>query len=228
MEQKIQELIKDADMILVGIGEEFSPKFEGEQGELEPFERSRFYAQIEADHPVLAAYERLQKLIGEKQHFIVTMNTDDLIYRSTLDAEKIVAPCGSMGKLQCSEHIVEAGEIRDRVLESRDSAQALCPQCGRPLQFHTVAAEGYLEQGYLPQWEKYRDFLQHTLNRKLVLLELGVGFSYPQVVRFPFEKTAYYNKKATLIRVHSKFPQLPEELAGKGIAVAMNPVEFLQ
>jgi hypothetical protein len=48
------------------------------------------------------------------------------------------------------------------------------------------------------------------------------------VVRFPFEKTAYYNKKATLIRVHSKFPQLPEELAGKGIAVTMNPVEFLK
>jgi NAD-dependent SIR2 family protein deacetylase len=226
MEQRITERIKEADMVLVGIGEEFSPSFSGEKGELEPYQKSLFYSQIDENHEIFAAYRHLQELLGEKPYFIVTMNTDDLIYRSALNAERIVAPCGSMAKMQCTEHIVAADEIRERVLAAGDPSLAVCPQCGKPLQFHTVAAEGYLEEGYLPKWQEYTAFLQQTLNRNLCIMELGVGFSYPQVVRFPFEKTAYYNKKATLIRVHSRFSQLPEELSGKGISIPENPVEF--
>ena len=43
-------------------------------------------------------------------------------------------------------------------------------------------------------WEKYLHWLSFTLNQKLCVLELGVGFAHPQLVRFPFEKTAYFNK----------------------------------
>lgn len=228
MEQRIKELIDDADMILVGLGEELSPQYEGEEGPLEPYYRSRFYAEIGEDHEIFQAYSSLRKLLGEKTYFVVTMNTDGLIQRSGLDEERIVAPCGSMEKLQCPEHIVDAGDIRAEVLKTGNAALAVCPVCGRPLQFHTVAAEGYLEEGYLPQWEKYTRWLQHTLNRKLCILELGVGFRYPQVIRFPFEKTAYYNKKASLIRVSGRFPQLPADLGGRGISVSMKPLEFLK
>lgn len=227
MEQRIKEIIDNSEMILVGIGEELTPAFQGEEGPLEPFFRSRFYEELGDENEILQGYNRLSRLLGKKPYFVVTMNTDDLIRRSGLEEEKIVAPCGSMGKMQCTEHIVEAGRIRDQVLESRDVNRAVCPICGGRLQFHTIAAEGYLEEGYLPQWEKYTKWLQNTLNRRLCILELGVGFRYPQVIRFPFEKTAYYNKKAMLIRVNSRFSQLPAELDGRGISVPMDPREFL-
>ena len=35
-------------------------------------------------------------------------------------------------------------------------------------------------------WEKYLHWLSYTLNQKLCVLELGVGFAHPQLVRFPF------------------------------------------
>lgn len=228
MEQRTKEIIDGSEMILVGIGEELSPQFEGEQGPMEPYYRSRFYEKIGGEHEIFQAYSGLRKLLGEKAYFVVTMNTDDLIRRSGLEGERIVAPCGSMEKMQCTEHIVDAGKIREKVLEAGDVSLAVCPICGRPLQFHTVAADGYLEAGYLPQWEKYTRWLQNTLNRKLCILELGVGFRYPQVIRFPFEKTAYYNKKASLLRVSSRFPQLPAELGARGISVPMKPQEFLK
>lgn len=271
MEQNIYEMIKDAEMILIGIGEEFSPKYqeaesaanmETENGTaadlLEPYKKSRFYAEVPEDHEVIRAYNRLRELVGAKPYFVVTMNTDDLIYKSNLEQDLIVAPCGSMQKMQCKEHIVEAGEIRDRVLAAtktirtertneaadhisqalngaenlivmKEAAQkhAVCPICGEPLSFHTIETEGYLEEGYLPQWTKYTKWLSCTLNRKLCVIELGVGFRFPQVVRFPFEKVAAYNRKASLVRINSKFPQLPEEMSQRGVSVKESPVQFL-
>lgn len=244
MEQKISDIIKDAEMILVGIGEEFTPACPEfmEAPALTPYSKSRFYEQLPDDHEVIRAYNRLRSLIGAKPYFVVTLNTDDLIYRSGLERDLIVAPCGSMGKMQCGEHIVEAAPVRDAVLAAAEELKhsdagtgscgrpedyAVCPQCGKPLVFHTRETEGYQEEGYLPQWQKYNRWLSCTLNRKLCILELGVGFRYPQVIRWPFEKVTYFNQKATLVRVHSSLPQTARELGDRGIAVKASPVEWI-
>ncbi len=239
MDKRIREVVEQSDMVLVGIGAEFSvqlPEFEEVRvGEvLQQYLASEYYAGVPDTHPVLEAYRELRELIGKRPYFVVTLNTDDLIYRSPFAAEQIVAPCGSMGKLQCAEHIVDAKEIREKVLEAWRSGEeagdvlqkyAVCPVCGAPLNFHTIGTEGYLESGYLPQWERYKKWLTGTLNRRLCVLELGVGFEFPQVIRWPFERTVFYNKKATLVRVHSRFPQVEAELSEKAVAVAANPVD---
>ena len=57
----------------------------------------------------------------------------------------------------------------------------------------------------------------------------------PNIIRWPFEKIAYYNRKADFFRVHGTLYQLTEELGGKGkgsvtegiaVSVAMNALEF--
>lgn len=247
MNERIREAVETAEMVLVGIGGEFAPevpeKWQApaapeERGkgrmdqELAAYYRSRFYEKTPEDHPVIRAYDSLRELIGVKPYFVVTLNTDDLIYRSKLEKDLIVAPCGSMGKLQCGEHILAAKEIRDRVLEAAERRPswrelAVCPECGRPLRFHTIENEGYMESGYLPQWERYTKWLSCTLNRKLCILELGVDFRYPQVIRWPFEKTAFYNQKSVLVRVNSRFPQAARELAQRTVSIAASPVEAL-
>lgn len=77
------------------------------------------------------------------------------------------------------------------------------------------------------QWNAYLNWLSATLNHRLCILELGVGFENPQVIRWPFEKTAVFNLKAVLIRVNEKLPQLPGEIASRGISVKENSVNFL-
>lgn len=226
MEQKILELLNDAEMILIGIGNEFSPQTP-QYDELEAYRKSRYYEELSGGCEEIRAYNKLRRLAGAKPYFVVTLNTDDVIYRSELENDCIVAPCGSMAKMQCGQHIVEAAGIRERVLASGDESSAVCPECGNPLKFHTIEAENYMEQGYLPMWEKYKKWLPCTLNRRLCILELGVGFEYPQVIRWPFEKIALYNNKAHLIRISARFPQLAQELAEKGVSVPENPVRFL-
>lgn len=88
-------------------------------------------------------------------------------------------------------------------------------------------ARPLLETDENHEWEMYLKWLQGTLNRKLVVLELGVGLKYPNVIRFPFEKISYFNQKAEFVRVHDRLFQMPEELGGKGDSIQEDPVELL-
>lgn len=96
-----------------------------------------------------------------------------------------------------------------------------------PLHPNTIRTEGYLQDAYPAIWQTYTIWLSGTLHRRLCVLELGVSFAHPSVIRFPFEKTVFYNKKASLLRVHPTLCQVPQELEGRGMAVAAEPVQFL-
>ena len=65
------------------------------------------------------------------------------------------------------------------------------------------------------------------MNKKVCILELGVGMQYPSVIRFPFEKAAYFNQKADFIRVNQNLYHLTEELKDKGISISENAVDWL-
>jgi len=49
---------------------------------------------------------------------------------------------------------------------------------------------------------RYADFLGTLGTGRTVLLELGVGFNTPGIIRFPFEKLAAMHPNVTLIRVN--------------------------
>ena len=51
---------------------------------------------------------------------------------------------------------------------------------------------------------------------------------YPTVIRFPFEKVAYFNQKARFYRVHSRLYQMTAELKEKGVSIQANPEDFLK
>lgn len=76
-------------------------------------------------------------------------------------------------------------------------------------------------------WDRYLRWLSFTLNQKLCILELGVGFDHPKIIRFPFEKTCYFNQKSRYIRIHRNFPQLSAEIAGRGVSIQEDPTVFL-
>lgn len=196
-------------------------------------------------HPnerLIHAYDSLARLLEGKNSFIVTLCTDDLIFSSRLDAGRIVAPCGGFRALQCGkecvteqESLVTDANVLQALLESIDDCSGdieeidlpVCAECTKPLWFNQVVSPDYKEEGYLPQWQLYTKWLQGTLNKKLCILELGVGMQFPQIVRFPFEKVAFFNQKADFFRIHSRLYQLTEELKGKGTPIAQNPVDFL-
>ena len=257
MTEELRGKISDAQMVLVGIGKELEEDFRrmeqesgykellAQLGDTEEGEIMKQYLRLAwlKDHPderKRRAYEALGEMLSGKNYFLVTLCTDDALFGTGLDEEKIVAPCGGFRALQCPHCGREEKEILcrsglcEKPLEQLRGNEALseiefprCPRCGSLLAFNRISTPGYLEEGYLPQWEKYRKWLQGTLNHRLCILELGAGMEYPSVIRFPFERVAFFNQKAELIRVHSRLYQMTAELKDRGTSVKADPVNFL-
>ena len=236
MNEKIEELLIDADIVLIGIGEAFERRDsflqtdefkirEKQDPLLTGFEKLQYW-KAHPDDRVIQAYNRLYELVKEKDFFVVTTCMDDRIYNSDFPEEKITAPCGTWRYLQCSDVCTdELLPVSEYMIQEKKPI--LCPKCGKEVVFNQVTCEKYNESGYMPQWVTYRNWLQRTINRKVCILELGVGMKYPTIIRWPFEKIAFCNQKASFIRVHRTLYQLSEELHGKGSSIEADPVEFL-
>ena len=231
----LKEFFKDADMILVGIGEKFQDKFEqikivDEKNItiLEDYARKK-YLDGNPVSDVTEAYDKLAKLLEGKNYFVVTLCTDDKIYRSNIKADRIVAPCGSYSYLQCeevcTENIYSVEEYRS-ILEH--GQEPVCSNCGKKLVMNRIGVKKYSEEGYLEKWNIYMKWLQGSLNKNIRILELGVGMKYPSVIRWPFERVALINNKAKFMRVHKQLFQLTEDIREKGISIEENPVDFLR
>lgn len=251
------EKITDADMVLVGIGEEFHEDFKEihrfpnlmsalEEVDINetlewaiPFLEHRFLIEHK-DGSLEEAYKKLYELVKDKNYFVITTCIDEIIQRAPFDNERVVAPCGNYQMLQCSEKccntLYPSKDFSDLVnqaildnvgLDSLEEPK--CPVCGKPLVYSNILCEqNYVEEGYQKQWENYTKWLQGTLNKKLCILELGVELNLPNIIRWPFEKVAFYNQKASFFRINASLYQMTEELSGKGVSIAMNAVDFLR
>ena len=230
----LRDIINDSDMILVGIGESFQEDFSSiaiddkNISVVDEFKRNRYIAALDMDETI-EAYNVLAKLLDGKNYFVVTLCDDDKIYKSNLREDRIVAPCGTYTRLQCEEVCSEdIYSVQDYIEQLENGEELFCPKCGKKLVMNRIYNRKYSEEGYLKQWQLYMKWLQGSVNRKLCVLELGVGMKYPSVIRWPFEKVAFINQKAKFIRVHDYLYQLTEDLKEKGISVQMSPVEFLR
>lgn len=231
----LKEFFQDADMILVGIGEQFQDRFEGidiadekNVTVLEDYNRKK-YLDNKPKSDVTEAYEKLAELLEGKNYFVVTLCSDDKIYNSNIKVDRIVAPCGSYSFLQCedvcTEDIYPIDEYRS-VLDKEE--EPICPRCGKKLVMNHIGAKKYSEEGYLKKWNVYMKWLQGSLNKNIRILELGVGMKYPSVIRWPFERVTLINNKAKFMRVHKQLFQLTEDVRDKGISVDENPIDFLR
>lgn len=246
--------VENADLVLVGIGNEFMPK-------KSEYEKSELYDKVKQKknefpdiEPVLwkywmegqkedkrkSAYSSLSQLLHGKNYFIVSLCTDSLIEEAGFNSKQIVSPCGNMNFLQCENNCSNELYVCDNNLEN-DIIKALllddiemlsaysmpmCDKCRSKLVYNTISANKYNELGYLRKWENYTKWLQGTLNKKLCIIEVGVDFTFPTVIRFPFEKMTYFNQKAFLYRVHEQWHQLAAELNGKGMSIPLNGIDF--
>ena len=214
---------KEYDKVLIGIGEEFSVKIPENIGN--QWDELRFLKQ-NVDLNIIDAYNKLAEELSESDYFIVSTCSDDVIYSSRLNAERVVTPCGGFRYLQCVDDCCnELLPFEDSMLEMKESI--LCPHCKKPVVFNKMPMDKYNEGGYLEQWQLYNKWLQSTINKKLLIIELGVGMKYPTVIRFPFEKTCFYNQKAVMYRVHGSLAFSTPELKERCICVSADSVEYL-
>lgn len=251
---KLKNAIEEAECVLIGIGEDLTfhnadfeenEEYETLISTISSYENLKWmnilikdavFQSTDKAARIRKVYEIIYNLVKEKNYYFITQNYDSLIWNSPIKKDKIVAPCGSVTNFQCQEcrnvwedkeYLINSIEMIKNMNGKLKNIQfPICPQCGKHGSPNIVITDHYEENGYLAQWKEYTDWLQRTLNRKLCILELGVGFTYPTVIRWPFEKTAYFNQKASFFRVHETLYQLSEQLKDRGVAIKENPINL--
>lgn len=184
------------------------------------------------------AVANLAECIQHKNYFVVSLCTNGIAQNEIFDKTRVVSPCGNLELKQCTKgcegnliHLSpkEQENVRNYTKhhEYKQLSIGICEKCGMPYSMNNIYNNEYDESGYLNQWSIYMNWIQNTMNKKLVVLELGVGMNLPQVIRWPFEKAVFYNKKASLIRVNDKFYHMTEELKNQGYAIKKDAVEWL-
>lgn len=253
---EVKQNIHNSEKVLVGIGEALEydwhdlsedPRYQEIEKEIGgdlnkiwviPF-LQKMILREKRDSRLNETYQTLKGMLSDKDYYIVSTCMDDYLSEAGFRPERIVAPCGGFDRMQCDQHCT--GELSEMPEHSYEDVVAYyrgekkfaelhepkCDKCGASLRFNQIGVTKYAEEGYLERWNDYTRWLQGTVNRKLCILELGVGMAYPSVIRFPVEKMVFYNQKAFLYRVHPFIYQIGESIAERGKGIPQNPTDFL-
>ena len=95
-----------------------------------------------------------------------------------------------------------------------------CPVCGGNMAMHLRCDQYFVEDEHWNEAAgRYAAFLQEHQKDKVVLLELGVGFNTPTIIRFPFEKLVRENDKWSLVRLNLREAVVPESFHKRAVGI---------
>jgi NAD-dependent SIR2 family protein deacetylase len=191
---------------------------------------SKHIRNIRYETPALKAYLDLFDKLKNKSHFIITTNVDGQFEKAGFDKEKIFAPQGDYGLFQCekpcSDELFDNKTIIDKMTANinyetfsvREEDIPRCAKCGGFLVRNLRIDDIFVEAPHMTKQKDYIDFVNNSTDGRLVLLELGVGFNTPGIIRWPFERIAKDHPNAKLIRMNRYYAEVPKELEDKSIS----------
>lgn len=149
--------------------------------------------------------------------FVITTNVDAQFEKSGFSKEHIFATQGDYAFLQSrcgqpktlfynEEWVMEAmAATRDCRIPTELIPKH--PETGELMSPNLRCDDTFVEDSHWHrQAETYRNFIERTSSEKLLLLEFGVGFNTPSIIRFPFEQMATGNPKTSLVRFNRDHP----------------------
>ena len=155
-------------------------------------------------------YKNIYELVKNKSYFVITTNVDDQFEKAGF----VFATQGSYSKLQCSEachnKLYDDTELVNRMIEETDcnlkiptNLVPICPVCKERMEVN-LRKDAYFvqDENWYKQSKAYEDFVNNAKDKKVILLELGVGFNTPIIIRFPFEQMTMQNKNWNLVRIN--------------------------
>lgn len=165
---------------------------------------------------ILEPYQRLFQLMQDKRYFVISTNVDEQFAKAGFPAERLFEPQGRYSLFQCSipcsQEIYENHDMVKAMLANMPSPLAirekdvpLCPHCGNLLMPNLRCDGRFVEKPHLVNRDAYLSFVEQNEHKKLLLLELGVGFNSPGVIRYPFDTLARSFKNTRLVRINAKY-----------------------
>ena len=176
-------------------------------------------------------YEELLALLKEKDYFIITTNVDHCFQKAGFDKQRLFYTQGDYGLFQCSGPCRQETYDNERVIRQMMERQEnmrvpsellpVCPHCGRPMTMNLRADDKFVEdEGWHAAAARYGEFLRSRQDgRRILFLELGVGYNTPVIIKYPFWQMTAANPGATYACINYGEAVCPEEIADRSIVV---------
>ena len=175
-------------------------------------------------------YENLLKLVADKDYFVITTNVDHCFQKAGFDKKRLFYTQGDYGLFQCSEPCCQETfdneavvlEMLNRQKDMKIPTELLpvCPHCGKPLTMNLRSDDKFVEdEGWHLAAERYENFLRPHANKKILFLELGVGYNTPVIIKYPFWQMTAKNPNATYACVNNGQAICPTEIQHKSICI---------
>jgi len=185
------------------------------------------------------AYSKLFDLVKDKDYFVITTNVDHQFQIAGFDKNKLFYTQGDYGLFQCSvpchDKTYDNKELIEKMYREQKDGKVptelipKCPVCGRKMEMNLRADDKFVQDaGWYEHARLYQEFLDKIKDKKVVLIEIGVGYNTPAIIKYPFERMVYQNKNFNLIRINKDYPIASEEISSKTICFDEDTMQILK
>lgn len=186
-------------------------------------------------------YLELKKLLADKNYFIITTNVDHQFQLAGFDEERLYYTQGDYGLFQCSVPCHQLTyDNQTQILEMIQNINPIthkipfslvprCPICGSEMETNLRVDERFVEdKGWHKGRKRYLRFLEDNHNKKVLFLEIGVGFNTPGIIKYPFCQMTIENPKSVYACLNHETSYVPREIEERTIFIKNDIKETLE
>ncbi len=184
-------------------------------------------------------YLDLDTILKGKDFFILTTNQDTQFVK-LYPENKVAGIQGDHRFFQCANCCTDdtwdaVGPVNE-LMEAMGEDTAIptdmiprCPHCGGEA-FPWVRGYGNFLQGkkYEAEYQKISDYILKNKDKKILLIELGVGRITPMFIQEPFWALTNSLPRTRYITVNERYAFLPEQIEDKGLAITCDIGKVLE
>ena len=182
---------------------------------------------MDAPKPV---YEQLLSLVEGKDYFVITTNVDHCFQKAGFAKRRLFYTQGDYGLFQCAKpchaktydnkEIIALMYKQQHDMRVPTALLPRCPKCGERMTMNLRSDDRFVEdEGWHQAAVRYHNFLNTHENKKVLFLELGVGFNTPAIIKYPFWRMVRDWPKATYACLNYGEAYAPDEIKKKSICI---------
>lgn len=183
-------------------------------------------------------YKNLFGLVREREYFVLTTNVDHQFQKAGFEKSRLFYTQGDYGLFQCSVPCRQETHDNETVIRRMVAEQKnmrvpselipLCPNCGKPMTLNLRSDGKFVQdKGWYRASERYCDFIRRYENKRVLFLELGVGFNTPAIIKFPFMEMTAANPNAVYACVNRGETFCPDEITSRSICIDADIAEVI-